>query len=191
MAACCLDWAQGQHRGRRTKLCSLSTAAAKRLTTTVFGKKQTSNERKYAVLPFKISPCVSLAACLSLIVYHHACHVMGVRGVLRTPRNGGMATMAKEACCRGIWVLQCAAAVLCLPLAKAAVARTISASWRLLQTQPRASLSDTILKWQLIMHIHSSVQRFQLVIFKNLKSFDLEYIFIKKSIRNQISNQFG
>lgn len=64
-------------------------------------------------------------------------------------------------CGRGIRILQCAAAGLSLPLAKAAVARTAS-GLRPLQTPPRASLSDTSLKWQLIVYLvyYTSVKRY-------------------------------
>lgn len=48
-------------------------------------------------------------------------------------------------------VLRCAVVGLSLPLAKAAVWRTGSGQ-RPLQKPPRASLSDTILKRQLILH---------------------------------------
>lgn len=54
-------------------------------------------------------------------------------------------------CGRGIRILQCVAAGLSLPLAKAAVARTASVL-RPLRTPPRASISDTSLKRQLIMY---------------------------------------
>lgn len=54
-------------------------------------------------------------------------------------------------CGRAIRVLRCAVVGLSLPLAKAAVSRTGSGQ-RPLQIPPRASLSDTILKWQLILH---------------------------------------
>ena len=93
-------------------------------------------------------------------------------------------TVAEEACCRGIWVLQCAAAAVpCLPLAKAAVARTISASWRLLQTQPRASLSDTILKWQLTVHVHSTIPA--------CHSFSFFCQISNRLICNKTTNQLG
>lgn len=64
-------------------------------------------------------------------------------------------------CCRGIRILQCVAAGLSLPLAEAAVARTAS-GLRPLQTPPRASLSDTSLKWQLIVYsvYYTSVKRY-------------------------------
>lgn len=62
---------------------------------------------------------------------------------------------------QGIRILQCVAAGLSLPLAKAAVARTAS-GLRPLQTPPRASLSDTSLKRQLIVYsVHyTSVNRY-------------------------------
>lgn len=54
-------------------------------------------------------------------------------------------------CGRAIQVLRCAVVGLSLPLAKVAVSRTGSGQ-RPLQIPPRASLSDTILKRQLILH---------------------------------------
>lgn len=64
-------------------------------------------------------------------------------------------------CGQVIRILQCVAAGLSLPLAKAAVARTAS-GLRPLQTPPRASLSDTSLKWQLIVYsvYYTSVKRY-------------------------------
>ncbi len=52
-------------------------------------------------------------------------------------------------------VLRCAVVARSLPLAKVAVSRTGSGQ-RPLQIPPRASLSDTILKQQLILHTVST-----------------------------------